>query len=136
MIVLGWAWPAQGWLIFYLIFLPAMVLHWKLNRGACILNNLENWLRHRRWRAPETNPEEGAWLRTLIWPTPPASRSDPGPDGRASFTGRSACSGWWRWPVFFTFEVWQFRGLEGMIFRPYFQHVPGAFMHRNKPQRF
>ncbi|HXR94365.1 MAG TPA: hypothetical protein VN718_00705, partial [Rhizomicrobium sp.] len=44
----------------------AMFLHWKLNRDACMLNNLENWLRHRRWRAPETNREEGAWLRTLL----------------------------------------------------------------------
>ena len=66
MVVLGWLWPAQGWLIFYLVFLPAMFLHWKINRGACVLNNLENWLRHRRWRAPETNREEGAWLRTLL----------------------------------------------------------------------
>jgi hypothetical protein len=65
-IVLGWAWPEPHWLIAYLIFLPAMFLHWKLNRGACVLNNLENWLRHRRWRAPETNREEGAWLRTLL----------------------------------------------------------------------
>ncbi|HEX4105737.1 MAG TPA: hypothetical protein VHX92_05855 [Rhizomicrobium sp.] len=65
-IVLGWAWPEPHWLIAYLIFLPAMFLHWKLNRDACVLNNLENWLRHRRWRAPETNREEGAWLRTLL----------------------------------------------------------------------
>ncbi|MBN9546568.1 MAG: hypothetical protein J0I19_13930 [Alphaproteobacteria bacterium] len=64
--VLGWLWPGRGWLVFYLIYLPVMFLHWKLNRGACILNNLENWLRHRRWRAPETNREEGAWLRTLL----------------------------------------------------------------------
>lgn len=65
-VVLGWALPGRGWLIFYLVFLPAMFLHWKLNRDACVLNNLENWLRHRRWRAPETNREEGAWLRTLF----------------------------------------------------------------------
>jgi hypothetical protein len=65
-VALGWLLPARAWLIVYLIFLPAMVLHWKLNRDACILNNLENWLRHRRWRAPETNREEGAWLRTLL----------------------------------------------------------------------
>jgi len=65
-VVLGWVWPDRGWLITYLIFLPAMVLHWKLNRDACILNNLENWLRHRRWYAPEANREEGAWLRTLL----------------------------------------------------------------------
>ena len=66
MVALGWLLPARGWLIAYLIFLPAMFLHWKLNRDACVLNNLENWLRHRRWRAPETNREEGAWLRTLL----------------------------------------------------------------------
>lgn len=65
-VALGWAWPEPAWLIFYMIFLPAMFLHWKLNRDACMLNNLENWLRHRRWRAPETNREEGAWLRTLL----------------------------------------------------------------------
>jgi hypothetical protein len=43
-----------------------VILHWKLNGDACVLNNLENWLRHRRWRAPEQNTEEGAWLRTLL----------------------------------------------------------------------
>ena len=65
-VVLGWSVPLRVWLLLYLIFLPAMVLHWRLNRDACILNNLENWLRVRRWRAPETNREEGAWLRTLL----------------------------------------------------------------------
>ncbi len=66
LIVLGWLLPGRGFLIFYLFFIPAVVLHWKLNNDACILNNLENWLRYRSWRAPERNPEEGAWLRTLI----------------------------------------------------------------------
>jgi hypothetical protein len=65
-ITLGWTAPARGVLIFYLGFVPATILHWKLNADACILNNLESWLRYRRWRAPERNPEEGAWLRTLI----------------------------------------------------------------------
>jgi hypothetical protein len=58
--------PSHGVLIFYLVFLPLVILHWKLNDNACALNNLENWLRYRRWRAPDRNPEEGAWLRTLI----------------------------------------------------------------------
>jgi hypothetical protein len=62
----GWALPVRGGLIAYLVFLPLVMAHWLFNRGACALNNLENWLRHGRWRAPETNPEEGAWLRTLI----------------------------------------------------------------------
>src|SRR5580704_7268122 len=65
-ITLGWTIPLRGVLIFYLAFVPATILHWKLNADACILSNLENWLRYRRWRAPERNPEEGAWLRTLI----------------------------------------------------------------------
>ena len=65
-IILGWSIPSRGVLIAYLVFLPAVVLHWKLNAGTCVLNNLESWLRYRRWRAPERNPEEGAWLRTLI----------------------------------------------------------------------
>jgi hypothetical protein len=65
-IVLGWWAPWRGFLVFYLVFIPGTVLHWRLNKDACILNNMENWLRYRRWRAPERNPEEGAWLRTLI----------------------------------------------------------------------
>ena len=65
-VVTGWTLAGHAWLICYLIFLPAMFLHWKLNRGACVLNNLENWLRHRRWRMSGTNREEGAWLRTLL----------------------------------------------------------------------
>jgi hypothetical protein len=65
-ITLGWSIPSRGALIAYLVFVPATVLQWKLNAGACVLNNLENWLRYQRWRAPERNPEEGAWLRTLV----------------------------------------------------------------------
>jgi hypothetical protein len=65
-IVLGWMLPGRGLLIFYLVFLPAVILHWKLNADACVLNNLESWMRHGRWRAPDRNPEEGAWLRTLL----------------------------------------------------------------------
>jgi hypothetical protein len=64
-IALGWTLPARPALLAYLVFLPLVVLHWRLNRGACMLNNLENWLRHRRWRVAN-NPEEGAWLRTLL----------------------------------------------------------------------
>jgi hypothetical protein len=65
-ILLGWTIPARGVLLAYLVFLPAVVLHWKLNHDACVLNNIENWLRFRRWRAPDRNAEEGAWLRNLI----------------------------------------------------------------------
>lgn len=65
-VLAGWTVPARGWLIFYLVFLPALALHWKLNGGQCALNNMESWLRYRAWRAPERNVEEGAWLRLMI----------------------------------------------------------------------
>jgi len=68
-VTFGWALPGRTWLIFYLGFLPLMFLHWKINRDACMLSNLENWLRYRRWRMPQSNREEGAWLRMLLGDT-------------------------------------------------------------------
>jgi len=65
-IAAGWALPWRGALLAYLIALPLVVAHWRINQDACVLNNLENLLRHGRWRAPEHNAEEGAWLRTLV----------------------------------------------------------------------
>jgi hypothetical protein len=62
-IVTGWA--IRPLLAAYLVFLPAVALHWRLNRNACVLNNLESMMRTGRWRNP-ANHEEGAWLKTLI----------------------------------------------------------------------
>ena len=64
-IVAGWAVPFRGALVFYLVFIPAVALHWQFNKNACILNNLESLLRTGRWRNPQ-NHEEGAWLLTLV----------------------------------------------------------------------
>ncbi len=64
-ILAGWAIPARAALIFYLVLLPGVVLHWRLNANSCVLNNLESWIRNGRWRDPD-NREEGQWLRTLI----------------------------------------------------------------------
>ncbi|MFL6690826.1 MAG: hypothetical protein ACJ8IR_11665 [Alphaproteobacteria bacterium] len=61
----GWLAPDHTWLIVYLIFIPALFLQWKLNKGACVLNNIESLIRSGRWRNP-ANREEGAWLRTLM----------------------------------------------------------------------
>ena len=61
----GWLARDRTWLIVYLIFIPAMFLQWKLNRGACVLNNIESLIRNGRWRNP-ANREAGAWLRTLV----------------------------------------------------------------------
>jgi hypothetical protein len=63
-IIAGWALPVPGLLVFYLALLPAVVLQWQLNRGSCVLNNIESLLRTRRWRDPG-NAEEGAWLLGL-----------------------------------------------------------------------
>jgi hypothetical protein len=64
-IVTGWLAPWRGALIFYLVFLPAMFLQWKLNKRSCVLNNIESLIRTGRWRDPRSR-EEGAWLRTLV----------------------------------------------------------------------
>jgi hypothetical protein len=62
--VLGWAVPWVPALWFYLAFVPGVAVQWQFNKDACILNNLESWLRTGRWRDPG-NREEGAWLATL-----------------------------------------------------------------------
>ncbi|MEI9991767.1 MAG: hypothetical protein WDM86_17225 [Rhizomicrobium sp.] len=63
-IVLGWAAPFRDALVFYLFFLPFVVLQWLFNENSCVLNNIESLIRVGRWRDPH-NEEEGAWLRTL-----------------------------------------------------------------------
>ena len=60
----GWLAPWREALVFYLVFVPAVALQWQFNADACVLNNLESWLRTRQWRDPG-NREEGAWLATL-----------------------------------------------------------------------
>jgi len=65
-IVTGWLVPWNPALFFYLGFLPLVFLQWQVNQDTCILNNIEGWLRTRRWRNKELNPEEGAWLLTLV----------------------------------------------------------------------
>ncbi len=62
---LGWLIPSVPALIAYLIYIPAMFLQWRFNEGSCILNNIENLIRHGRWRNP-ANREEGAFLKTLL----------------------------------------------------------------------
>jgi hypothetical protein len=64
-VVTGWLAPWRGALVFYLAFVPAMFLQWRLNKSSCVLNNIESLIRTGRWRDP-ANREEGAWLRTLV----------------------------------------------------------------------
>lgn len=62
-ILFGWI-LAPG-LAFYLVFLPLVALHWPLNHGTCVLNNLESLVRTGLWRDPK-NREEGAWVHCVI----------------------------------------------------------------------
>ena len=64
-IVLGWAVPLRGALVFYEFFLPAVAIQWQFNKNSCVLNNIESLIRSGQWRDPH-NKEEGAWLKTLI----------------------------------------------------------------------
>jgi hypothetical protein len=64
-IVTGWIDPWRPGLYIYLAFLPLVVLQWQVNRDSCLLNNVEGWLRNRRWRNPE-NKEEGAWFLNMV----------------------------------------------------------------------
>jgi hypothetical protein len=63
-IVTGWVVPLDAALIFYLVFLPTVVIQWQFNKNSCVLNNLESLMRNGVWRDP-ANREEGAWLLTL-----------------------------------------------------------------------
>jgi hypothetical protein len=64
-IVLGWSAPSRAALVFYELFLPAVAIQWWFNKNSCVLNNVESKIRTGRWRNP-SNPEEGAWLLTLV----------------------------------------------------------------------
>lgn len=63
--VLGWLLPERKALSFYLVFIPAILAQWRVNKDTCVLNNIEGWLRTGHWRNGEANPEEGAWLLSL-----------------------------------------------------------------------
>jgi hypothetical protein len=61
----GWLIPSDGWLIAYLIATPLLALQWLLNRGVCVLNNLESWIAGGRWR-DASDPNQGGFLAGLI----------------------------------------------------------------------
>jgi hypothetical protein len=63
-IVFGWLVSPTSTLVFYLLLLPAIAMQWYVNRGSCVINNLESWLRKGHWRDPE-NPEEGGFLMMI-----------------------------------------------------------------------
>jgi hypothetical protein len=64
-VLAGWLIASFAALVFYLVLLPGIAVQWWFNRGCCVLNNLESWLRSGRWRDP-MNREEGAFLAMLF----------------------------------------------------------------------
>ena len=63
-VLVGWLISSYDALMFYMVLLPAMATQWAVNRGSCIINNLESWFRSGHWHDP-TNPEEGGFLLML-----------------------------------------------------------------------
>lgn len=63
--MLAWIWPQPVWLIVHLILIPALMIQWHLNRGVCILNNLESWLRTGRWH-DHRDALQGRWIAGMI----------------------------------------------------------------------
>jgi len=63
-VLIGWLISSYEMLTFYLVLLPAMATQWAINKGSCIVNNFESWLRSGHWRDP-ANPEEGGFLLML-----------------------------------------------------------------------
>ena len=63
-VLLGWSIPSPAALLFYLLLLPVIAAQWHINRGCCVINNLESWLRSGLGRDPD-NQEEGAFLLML-----------------------------------------------------------------------
>ena len=63
-LLIGWLAADALLLAVYLVLLPVIAVQWLLNQGSCVLNNIESWLRHGRWRDPR-NHEEGGFLMML-----------------------------------------------------------------------
>lgn len=64
-VLTGWLIPLRDVLVAHLVFVPALILTWLLNRNTCPLNNLESRLLRGVWRNEE-NREEGSFLLVLV----------------------------------------------------------------------
>jgi hypothetical protein len=63
-LIFGWLVPVAMALAFYMAVLPIIAVQWLINKGSCVLNNFESWLRHGNWRDAR-NAEEAGWLSML-----------------------------------------------------------------------
>ena len=65
--LIGWLWPSgDAWRLVYAIYIPAIMVQWWVNKGVCIINNIENLVLHGKWRSPVENPTEGAFVLSNI----------------------------------------------------------------------
>lgn len=83
-VLMGWLISSVAGLTFYLLLLPAMAAQWVVNEGACVINNVETWLRTGLWRDPEKG-EDGRFL-TMICEWLFAMRPDPAAVDRFSYS--------------------------------------------------
>lgn len=56
--------PSTSALVFYLVFLPLVAMQWLVNRGSCVISNIETLLRTRRWRDLDSE-REGRFISTV-----------------------------------------------------------------------
>lgn len=54
----GWAVANTLWLKCYAIFIPLMLIQWRLNHDACILTNIEFWITHETPHRPHPRDQE------------------------------------------------------------------------------
>jgi hypothetical protein len=59
-IIFGWIVSPTPALVIYLVLLPAVVAQWYVNRGSCVINNLESWMRSGRWRDAQNRDKAGS----------------------------------------------------------------------------
>jgi hypothetical protein len=66
-LVFGWLVPIAMALAVYLVLLPVVAAQWLINKGSCVINNFETWLRHGRWRDARKCEEAGFLSMLAQW---------------------------------------------------------------------
>ena len=62
-VLIGWLFNNKIILISHLVFIPIMLLHWKLNNNTCFLTNLENSLKDKNSKEEKT---EGVFVKSIL----------------------------------------------------------------------
>lgn len=62
-VLLGWLVPVRSILLLHLATVPLMILQWRLNRGTCVLTNLERLIQGKAAYAEEA---QGQFIKQLL----------------------------------------------------------------------